>query len=143
MNIFVTPIILESVLLSSVPVLIALNSKISYDLLACVMLFAMGLQNSLVTKVSNATVRTTHLTGLFTDLGIEFSQLIFPKSRNEDKLIRAYIQLHLSIILFFFLGGLFAGYLFVEAKLVMNTLYVSSAILIVSLFYDNFRYEFL
>ena len=38
-------------------------------------MFAMGLQNALVTKISNATVRTTHLTGLFTDLGIELSQL--------------------------------------------------------------------
>ena len=29
----------------------------------------MGIQNSFVTKISNAIVRTTHLTGLFTDLG--------------------------------------------------------------------------
>ena len=41
--------------------------------LACVLLFAMGLQNSLVSKISNSAVRTTHLTGLFTDLGIELS----------------------------------------------------------------------
>ncbi|WP_409222026.1 DUF1275 family protein [Cellulophaga lytica] len=40
----------------------------------------MGLQNSFVTKISNAVVRTTHLTGLFTDLGIELSQLFFSKS---------------------------------------------------------------
>jgi len=32
---------------------------------------AMGMQNSLVTRVSGAVVRTTHLTGVFTDLGIE------------------------------------------------------------------------
>lgn len=32
---------------------------------------AMGLQNSLVTRLSGAIVRTTHLTGVVTDLGIE------------------------------------------------------------------------
>jgi uncharacterized membrane protein YoaK (UPF0700 family) len=31
----------------------------------------MGLQNSLVTRLSGAIVRTTHLTGVVTDLGIE------------------------------------------------------------------------
>lgn len=36
--------------------------------LAC---FAMGLQNATVTNVSGAVVRTTHLTGVLTDLGIE------------------------------------------------------------------------
>lgn len=37
-------------------------------LLLCV---AMGMQNSLVTRLSGAVVRTTHLTGVITDLGIE------------------------------------------------------------------------
>jgi len=32
---------------------------------------AMGLQNSLVTRLSGAVVRTTHMTGVMTDLGIE------------------------------------------------------------------------
>jgi uncharacterized membrane protein YoaK (UPF0700 family) len=32
---------------------------------------AMGMQNSLVTRLSGAVVRTTHLTGVVTDLGIE------------------------------------------------------------------------
>lgn len=32
---------------------------------------AMGIQNALVTKISGAVVRTTHLTGVTTDLGIE------------------------------------------------------------------------
>src|SRR5690606_35802020 len=46
-------------------------------LLASALLFAMGLQNALVTRVSQSVVRTTHLTGLFTDLGIELSQMLF------------------------------------------------------------------
>lgn len=52
-------------------------------LTAFFMLFAMGIQNSLVTNISKSTVRTTHLTGLFTDLGIELSQLFFYKNPRK------------------------------------------------------------
>jgi uncharacterized membrane protein YoaK (UPF0700 family) len=41
------------------------------DAQALVLCAAMGLQNSLVTRLSGAIVRTTHLTGVVTDLGIE------------------------------------------------------------------------
>lgn len=54
------------------------------DLLAFLLLFAMGLQNSLVTTISNSVVRTTHLTGLFTDLGIELSQFLYTKDMTQD-----------------------------------------------------------
>ena len=35
---------------------------------------AMGMQNSLVTRLSGSVVRTTHLTGVITDLGIELAR---------------------------------------------------------------------
>jgi uncharacterized membrane protein YoaK (UPF0700 family) len=41
------------------------------DAEASILCFAMGMQNSLVTRISGAVVRTTHLTGVITDLGIE------------------------------------------------------------------------
>jgi uncharacterized membrane protein YoaK (UPF0700 family) len=41
------------------------------DAQAAVLCAAMGMQNSLVTRLSGAIVRTTHLTGVVTDLGIE------------------------------------------------------------------------
>lgn len=41
------------------------------DAEASILCFAMGMQNSLVTRLSGAVVRTTHLTGVITDLGIE------------------------------------------------------------------------
>ena len=73
------------------------------NLLACSLLFAMGLQNSLVTTISNATVRTTHLTGLFTDLGIELSQLFFYKQKEQKSKLYSSIKLRLTIITFFLL----------------------------------------
>jgi uncharacterized membrane protein YoaK (UPF0700 family) len=42
-----------------------------HDVQAMLLCFAMGLQNSLVTRLSGAIVRTTHLTGAVTDLAIE------------------------------------------------------------------------
>ncbi|MDB5299485.1 MAG: putative transrane protein [Phycisphaerales bacterium] len=38
--------------------------------------FAMGLQNATITKISGAVIRTTHLTGVTTDLGIESVQYL-------------------------------------------------------------------
>ena len=42
-----------------------------HDIEAMLLCAAMGMQNSLVTRLSGAVVRTTHLTGVVTDLGIE------------------------------------------------------------------------
>jgi uncharacterized membrane protein YoaK (UPF0700 family) len=45
-----------------------------HDSEAALICSAMGLQNSLVTRLSGAVVRTTHLTGVITDLGIELAR---------------------------------------------------------------------
>jgi uncharacterized membrane protein YoaK (UPF0700 family) len=39
--------------------------------------FIMGLQNAVITKVSRAEIRTTHVTGLVTDIGIELGKLVY------------------------------------------------------------------
>jgi uncharacterized membrane protein YoaK (UPF0700 family) len=44
------------------------------DAQAALLCLAMGMQNSLVTRLSGAVVRTTHLTGVVTDLGIEVAR---------------------------------------------------------------------
>jgi uncharacterized membrane protein YoaK (UPF0700 family) len=75
--IYIIPIIMESMILFSIAIFGQFLILKNPNLLAFSLLFAMGMQNSLVTTISNATVRTTHLTGLFTDLGIELSQLFF------------------------------------------------------------------
>lgn len=41
------------------------------DAEAAILCLAMGIQNSLVTRLSGAVIRTTHLTGVMTDLAIE------------------------------------------------------------------------
>jgi len=46
------------------------------EAIACTAAFAMGLQNATITKISGAVIRTTHLTGVTTDLGIEGVQYL-------------------------------------------------------------------
>lgn len=63
---------LESLLLfSAIPFLDASNSMGLY--LASI---AMGLQNGMVSAYSGAIIRTTHVTGVFTDLGISLGHLL-------------------------------------------------------------------
>jgi uncharacterized membrane protein YoaK (UPF0700 family) len=136
------PITLEMVILIGVGIfgtssgLFTLEGKLT----AFFMLLSMGIQNSLVTNISKSTVRTTHLTGLFTDLGIELSQLFFYKKPEEVKKLKTSIFLRLSIITFFFVGCFSGGiiYQFLEIK----TLFVASFFLLIAQWYDFLRLKF-
>jgi len=69
-----TALLLEGLLLAGF-IFVAGLSQTSHprlrDAEAAILCAAMGMQNSLVTRLSGAVVRTTHLTGVITDLGIE------------------------------------------------------------------------
>ncbi|MDN3667524.1 YoaK family protein [Algibacter miyuki] len=141
LNVFVLPTLIECLILVTIAML-SYTGDIKYpDLMVCSLLFAMGLQNSFVTKISNAIVRTTHLTGLFTDLGIELSQLFFTKTRYERSQLKTTIKLRVYIICFFFLGGIIGGFLYSRLNLKLNTLVIGAIILLISLFYDDLRYQ--
>ncbi len=114
---------------------------ISPNTIAFSLLFAMGLQNSLVTKISGSTVRTTHLTGLFTDLGIELSQLFFFKAREQKNALISSIKLRLTIIGFFFTGSITGGILCSEIGL--HALILAATTLIFGLVYDNIKLRFI
>jgi uncharacterized membrane protein YoaK (UPF0700 family) len=107
--------------------------------IACGLLFAMGLQNALVTKVSGSVVRTTHLTGIFTDLGIELSLLLF-RNNNEITAIKKSIFLKVIIILFFLAGGISGGFLY--GKIGGLTLIVACICLVCASFYDYLRLQY-
>ena len=136
-NIYVFPTSIEILILFSIGIfggnLITKNPNI----IACSLLFAMGLQNSLVTKISNATVRTTHLTGLFTDLGIELSQLFFYNEPEMKAKLYSSIKLRLTIISFFFIGGIIGGIFY--TKIELKVLFIAAATLILGLIYDNLK----
>lgn len=131
------PIAIEAVLLISMA---SLNLVHHRDFMACILLFSMGLQNALVTRVSQSVVRTTHLTGLFTDLGIELSQLFFYRSSSQSFTLKKSIYLKLAIIVFFFAGGIAGGFGFYLIKL--KVLFIAGAFLVAALLYDYILLKF-
>lgn len=63
--------------------------------------FIMGLQNAVITKVSHAEIRTTHVTGLITDLGIELGKVFyFNRSQLANKVVanRAKLRIHALLV---------------------------------------------
>lgn len=136
------PITLEMIILIAIGLFGTNTNLLSLEgkLTAFFMLLAMGIQNSLVTNISKSTVRTTHLTGLFTDLGIELSQLFFYKKPDEVKKLKTSIFLRLSIITFFFIGCISGGIIY--QFLAIKTLFVSVLILLIAQWYDYMRLKF-
>ncbi|MBS1734070.1 MAG: DUF1275 domain-containing protein [Bacteroidetes bacterium] len=137
--IFVVPIVVEIIILSLLPFLGKHFIDTHPDIVAYSLLFAMGLQNSLVTSISNAVVRTTHLTGLFTDLGIELSQLLFYKTPEAKSKLRSSIRLRLTIIFFFFTGGVCGGVFYSTIQLYV--LLIASGSLVFGLIYDSIKFR--
>jgi len=99
--------------------------------------FAMGIQNGLVTRLSGAVVRTTHLTGIVTDLGIEAARWLqlglarlrrswessreqslasthLPKAANGPAPSLPRVQLLLTILVGFIAGGVLGAKAFVS-----------------------------
>lgn len=135
--IFIIPVILEAFVLLFTGIFEEFMLERSINYIAYSLLFAMGLQNALVTMISNSVVRTTHLTGLFTDLGIEIAQLFFYKGFRQKTKLGASIKLRATIILFFFLGGTLSS--FAYSYFGLKLLILSALLLFFGLIYDQMR----
>ncbi|MEO9340381.1 YoaK family protein [Mesorhizobium sp. SB112] len=93
--------------------------------------FLMGLQNATVTRISDARVRTTHVSGMATDIGVELGIAfdILRGKEGEASAIdnRSKLRLHLRTIAAFLAGGIvgvllyqaIAGYLLVIAAMLL------------------------
>lgn len=72
--------------------------------------FIMGLQNATVSKMSASQIRTTHMTGVVTDLGMELGRLLYWNRQGQppDRRVRANLQrlrLLAGLLAMFVLGG--------------------------------------
>ena len=77
--------------------------------------FTMGLQNAVITKISGSVVRTTHLTGVITDLGIELGKLVYWNQLPGEQAapVRADRARMLTLVLLvacFLVGGLLGAW---------------------------------
>ncbi|MFV0573106.1 MAG: hypothetical protein ACK5M1_11830 [Xanthomarina gelatinilytica] len=110
--------------------------------LATVLSFVAGLVN--VTGFISFKQLTTNVTGHFAlFVNLAQSQLLFPITKLKRNSIKAPIKLRVYIIGFFFLRGLAGGFFFSTMNLKLNTLLIGAAILLLSLFYDDFRFWYL
>lgn len=106
------------------------------EFLLMVMLFAMGLQNGLTASISNFTVKTTHLTGLTTDLAILASMFTKKEFRDNSELVNK-SKLLLSIVVSYIVGAIASGYTY--QLLQFKVFYVVCVFLLVVLVYDFYK----
>jgi uncharacterized membrane protein YoaK (UPF0700 family) len=83
-----------------------------YGLLALLCLIC-GMQNGMITTVSKSVIRTTHLTGITTDLGIGIVRVLNRKRLDHqmDDEVRANLM-RIGIIFFFGFGSLLGAFAF-------------------------------
>ncbi len=109
---YAMPLVLEATLLLGFGLLGARLSDIDglvVSLTVMLLSFIMGLQNAAITKLSNTEIRTTHITGIVTDIGIEVGKMLYwngaqaglkPVAANRDRL-----KMLSLLALLFFVGG--------------------------------------
>lgn len=112
---YALPLLLEAGLLLGFGLLGAQLSRIEGLLVpatAMWLCFIMGLQNAVVTKLSHAEVRTTHVTGIVTDIGIDLGKLAYwkwgrhlPGALPPVRSVQRRLAILVTLVLFFFGGG--------------------------------------
>ena len=73
--------------------------------------FIMGLQNATVTKMSSSQIRTTHMTGVVTDLGIEMGKALYwnrtgTAPESQVRANQARLRLFAGLLGMFLVGGI-------------------------------------
>jgi uncharacterized membrane protein YoaK (UPF0700 family) len=79
-SVYAMPLLFEAGLLLSFGLLGARFASLDglfVPLTVMLLCFMMGLQNAVISKLSNAEIRTTHITGILTDIGIELGKLAY------------------------------------------------------------------
>ncbi|EJB05979.1 uncharacterized membrane protein YoaK (UPF0700 family) [Rhizobium sp. BK619] len=67
--------------------------------------FAMGIQNAASTRISGSRVRTTHVSGIATDIGVGLAQVLEPSDAHAGRHTRDRLLLHSATVGSFLVGG--------------------------------------
>jgi uncharacterized membrane protein YoaK (UPF0700 family) len=113
-SIYATPLAIEAVLLLCFGLLgsnLEHHRMLFLHVTVSMLCFVMGLQNAMITKISRAEIRTTHVTGLVTDVGIELGKMFYWNARpvageGAVQADRQKLALLGSLLLSFIAGGL-------------------------------------
>ena len=112
---FTLPLLLEAIVLllfGLTGAYLHVYKPLTVPTIAFMLCFVMGLQNAIITKISKAEIRTTHMTGIVTDVGIEIGRLLYwnkSAEGNKTHLVmanRQKLKAHLLIFSMFLLGGI-------------------------------------
>jgi uncharacterized membrane protein YoaK (UPF0700 family) len=111
---YALPLLLEALLLLLFGVLGARLQSIQglfIPFTVMLLCFIMGLQNAVITKLSHAEIRTTHMTGIVTDIGIELGKLVYWNADSGQPKVQANGErlAVLGMLLFCFFAGGVAG----------------------------------
>ena len=121
-SMYATPLLAETILLTGFGVLgrrWGMHVQSAEPEAFLILCFAMGLQNAMITKLSRSVIRTTHVTGMITDAGIELGKLFYRNVRKAAPGIepviadREKLVVLSSLVAAFMAGGLIgaSGYL--------------------------------
>jgi len=91
------------------------NSLADYMLLALLSLTS-GLQNAAISSASGSSIRTTHLTGITTDLGIGIVRVLSVRTDEHKRTSESRANFtRAGIIAFFILGSAFSAFVFMKS----------------------------
>ncbi|BDX21051.1 DUF1275 family protein [Polynucleobacter sp. TUM22923] len=120
---FALPLIVEAALLLIFGLLGAslnFHTLLTIPAIAIMLCFVMGLQNAIITQASKGEIRTTHMTGVVTDIGIELGKWLYwnrSQTASADHFVRvnkAKLRTHCAIFSFFLVGALVGAISFKE-----------------------------
>ena len=97
-----------------------------------ILLYAMGIQNGIISVVSGKVVRTTHLTGMVTDIGLGLGKLILKKGNLV--FVKQSLIINTSIVVMFITGGILSALLTISYS--EKVLILPIILLLLILLYD-------
>ena len=111
---FALPLLLEAVLMLLFGLMGAITltwrTPFAVPLTVLVLAYLMGLQNAVITKMSSAEIRTTHMTGICTDIGIELGKALYwnrggRPAHEQVHVNHKRLRLFASLLSMFMAGG--------------------------------------
>lgn len=125
-SVYALAIASEAIILLFVGTALALSPATQHEtFLVIVLSFVMGLQNAVTTLISRARVRTTHVSGMATDIGIELAALAGDAPSRTEAAPK--LKLHSLTLACFAFGGFCGALLF---QIVGSWLFVMTATLL-------------
>lgn len=106
-NVYSWALLGEAALLMSPSILLAtLTVPPDGVTIVAILSFAMGIQNAASTRISGSRVRTTHVSGVATDIGVGLAFLISGSRLTDRQQVISRLALHVTTLASFLIGGI-------------------------------------